>query len=279
MARGASLAAVFALITAVLWPSPADACSCASWTPPLCESFWRHSAVFVGEVVEITEIDMRSEAIGNRLLRRKRVKFQVERSFRGPTADHLEVHTGMGHGDCGYSFTRGQKYVVFASSWNGELSVSVCGPTQPLSAAGKTLAHLTEPAPPRGGRIYGTIQVVVGSEPRRAAANYTITLRGGKEDRSTTTNAAGKYEFDRVPVGTYSIHLAVPTGMRASVAEEVDLGTVRGCAMRDLTVVPSRSENKNSQLSVPWELGVGPLEVRSGRSRRPSRARSAPFRR
>lgn len=238
MARGTPLGAVFALIATMLWPSAADACSCASWTPPLCESFWRMDAVFVGEVAEISEIDIKNADTGNRPLRRKRVKFRVERSFRGPAADHLDVHTGMGGGDCGYAFTRGQKYLVFASNWNGGLSVSVCGPTQPLSAAGRTLADLTEPAPARGGRIYGTVQFRSGSDPARAAANYTVTLRGGKEERTTATDAAGKYEFDRIPVGTYSVHVAAPAGMMASVAKDIDLRNVRGCALRDLVLAP-----------------------------------------
>jgi len=194
--------------------------------------------VFVGEVVEISEIDLRRPAIDNFPPHRKRVRFRVERSFRGPTAEHLEVQTGMGGGDCGYSFARGQKYLVFASNSKGVLSVSACGRTQPVSAAGRTLEYLTAPAPARGGRIYGRVQLLIRPEPPRPAARYTITLSGGKESRRTTTDAEGEYEFDRVPVGAYSIHVAVPQGMMASAAEEVDLRDVRGCALRDLTVAP-----------------------------------------
>src|SRR5688572_3695678 len=128
MARGTQLAV--ALSFAVLFvPRSIEACSCAHGIP-LCESFWLSSAVFVGEAVEIADIETRNAVLRRHVVSGKRVTFRVERSFRGPTADELVVQTGTGGGDCGYSFRRGQKYLVFASAWNGGLNVNVCGRTQ-----------------------------------------------------------------------------------------------------------------------------------------------------
>jgi hypothetical protein len=43
------------------------------------------------------------------------VKFSVGRVWNGAPTETLEVLTGLGGGDCGYSFREGQRYVVFAS--------------------------------------------------------------------------------------------------------------------------------------------------------------------
>lgn len=41
----------------------------------------------------------------------------VDRVYNGKrVADTIEIQTGMGGGDCGFSFTIGQSYIVFASS-------------------------------------------------------------------------------------------------------------------------------------------------------------------
>lgn len=67
MARGKHLAILFAFVLFFFIPTPVDACSCGGGAP-LCETFWRTSAVFVGEVIEITDTE-RSTEPGAPLLR------------------------------------------------------------------------------------------------------------------------------------------------------------------------------------------------------------------
>ena len=98
---------------------PADACSCAG-PGPACQATWDSAAVFVGTVVEAQPLDqvMRDPAnpFSNRL-----VRLRVVETFRGPTTSIVDVYTGLGGGDCGYSFVAGHTYLVYASQSSGRV--------------------------------------------------------------------------------------------------------------------------------------------------------------
>jgi hypothetical protein len=81
--------------------------------------------VFYGEVVNISK--------GEPLT----VSFQVSEVWKGPEQETLEVSTSSQGGFCGYPFSEGRKYLVFAEG--KRMSVNICGETTPLS---KASAHL-----------------------------------------------------------------------------------------------------------------------------------------
>jgi hypothetical protein len=54
----------------------------------------------------------------------------------------VEIRTGMGGGDCGYSFERGRSYVVYAYQDKDGLVASLCTRTAPLERAQADLAYL-----------------------------------------------------------------------------------------------------------------------------------------
>lgn len=90
--------------------------------------------VFAGEVLEITE-----PVSKNFLL----VKMRVKSSWKGAEDTEIVIVTGKGNGDCGYPFTVGQKYLVYAyQTTNGQLSTNVCQRTTLLSDAEKDIAIL-----------------------------------------------------------------------------------------------------------------------------------------
>ena len=202
------------------------ACSCVS-DIPLCESFWNADAVFEGEVVDVDT----GKGGGTSFLSR-RVRFTVDRVWRGDVAGSIEVTTGSGGGDCGYGFRKGRKYLVYASEWEGRLTTTICSPTKPLDRAAADREYLAGASAPGAGRIFG----VVRAADRRPAARYTVVLEGAGEQRTSVTNANGEYEFTPVPAGASTIRVIVHPGERAYGREEVTLRDARQCARRDFTI-------------------------------------------
>ena len=91
-----------------------EACSCNTGIA-MCERFWRTAAVFSAVVLDITPEQDR--------LRDRTVRLQVEQAWRGGVSGTIEVGTGTGGGDCGYDFTRGERYLVYADQRGGLLFV------------------------------------------------------------------------------------------------------------------------------------------------------------
>lgn len=84
-------------------PNNSWACSCAGLGSP--SGNVRHAnAVFRGRVLSI-------EGSG---FARRRVRFEVLASWKGPVDRELTVETGSGYGDCGFNFESDREYVVYA---------------------------------------------------------------------------------------------------------------------------------------------------------------------
>lgn len=67
---------------------------------------------------------------------RRRIRFVVETPFKGVTGPKTMVYTGWGGGDCGCEFRRGERYLVYATDWDGLPYTGICHGTKPLSEAG-----------------------------------------------------------------------------------------------------------------------------------------------
>lgn len=114
----------------------AHSCSCIQvGTGPV--SIEGSAAVFAGEVVAITLLE--KPVIGGRpgeFQKRLAVKFRVWESWKGVESGFVTVETGLGGGDCGYTFEIAERYLVFASAWtSGPLEISTCGSTVKESEA------------------------------------------------------------------------------------------------------------------------------------------------
>jgi hypothetical protein len=106
-----------AVLSATLVPfasKPAWACSCAVFSKPRLAH--AADAVFTGTVARITDDR------GGHL-----VNFDVDTVFKGPADPSIDVQTGLGGGDCGFSFVVDRRYTVFAFGSNGTLSAGICG--------------------------------------------------------------------------------------------------------------------------------------------------------
>jgi hypothetical protein len=234
MTRRCALPVVAALFFILFNPAPGHSCSCVAGIP-ICETFWKSSAVFAGEVMDIASVaDVERQPFADR-----RVRFKVERAWRGNVSDTVDVMTGGGGGDCGYSFRRGERYLVFTYDRGGVLWTGICSPTKRLASAKEELEYLNQPfSAVAGGRIFGEV-VYAPRRPGdtlRPAADYTVTLRSGERRWMARTNGQGQYEFIGIPAGTYEIAVTLQPTEHAFGPQKVELADARGCATANLTV-------------------------------------------
>ena len=123
-------------------PLEASACSCVMPPPPE-DALNEADAVFSGEVVEVDE---NRKLLGGSY--GKTVHFKVDETWKGIDEPEIAITTGLGGGDCGISFEKGQKYLVYASASNmyvpGTLSTTICHRTTELANAAADLNALGE---------------------------------------------------------------------------------------------------------------------------------------
>ena len=129
---------------------PALGCACSvPFVPPtpeqaraaLVKDFTEALAVFTGEVVEIDPLT---------------VKFKVDQLWKGNLGDEVVMPTGAMKLDngmysissCDYTFTRGEKYLVFAYGDTAEeMQARACTRTKPLGRAGAEVEELDTVGP------------------------------------------------------------------------------------------------------------------------------------
>jgi hypothetical protein len=75
----------------------------------------------------------------------KRVTLLVHKSWRGKGSEKVVVRTGLGGGDCGFRFKRGEKYLVYAYVHEGRLSTHICSRTTNVVYAAFDLKILGTP--------------------------------------------------------------------------------------------------------------------------------------
>lgn len=80
---------VVALVCLPFLKLEAQACQCAEHGTPLCASFWRNDAVFVGRLVSIKSLKTKPDDIYEYVA----LHFVVEESFRGLASKHVIVGT------------------------------------------------------------------------------------------------------------------------------------------------------------------------------------------
>jgi hypothetical protein len=214
--------ALVSVVAVLLSPARALACSCIGEVP-LCQSFWQADAVFAGEVVAFEKIDPKQ------FFSRRVARVRVERVWRGEVAGVVDVSTGAGGGDCGYSFRRGQQYLIYAHKGpQGTLSTNICTPTKLLNKASADLEYFKGlDAPSSGARVYGTARFETKGADLVAAKGAAIVLEGQTRSWNALTDDKGAFEFTDVPVGDYTIAMeGAPL-----TPWKVEVRDVRACAV------------------------------------------------
>ena len=225
----------------------AFACTCPSSGPP-CQNAFQVDTVFAGTVRSITPLPDDGPPLPPgemRIPRTVRVEFDSVVSFRGNQASHVSVLTAGSGPACGYSFTQGERYLVYASrnTQGAGLVTGICSRTRPLAEATDDLRFFqTPPAPNDRGRLYGTVthweRDISTQEPRAygAVRNLRVNVSGSGTVVDTWTDDAGRYEL-RLPPGKYEVtFLPGPGFSTKDLTHSIELPVAQACSVLDWSV-------------------------------------------
>lgn len=220
--------AVVILILSLL-SRPATACSCV-YSPEQdhpCVSYSNADAVFSGRAAAVSVVHGDEEDAwggSHRVFR-----FEILEGFSGVDGTTVDVATGMGGGDCGYSFEVGKSY--FVSAWrtnDGTLATGICSRTSLLDKATAALDHARrvrrgEPATTLFGKIDHVERARVKENPtRKGLGGLRITVEGrGGERFSAVTDENGWFEIRERLSGPYTVRAAVTEGLPPAASQEV----------------------------------------------------------
>ena len=216
MTRRSFTALLIASAGMLLVPA-AHACSCGDPGPP-CIAFNETPVVFAGRVIQLTELRIpvgRDKTLHPYHL----VRFDVEETFRGPQRKLLDVTTGAGGGDCGFSFRTGERYLVYAhaSPEIGRLYTDFCTRTKPLSEAGADLDFLRRRGDPsRGAGLEGTILELArdpktnNTSTRGMMQGVRVVVEGNGKSWDAKTDNNGWFRVWGLPGGEYTVRAVLP---------------------------------------------------------------------
>jgi hypothetical protein len=236
-----------ALFVMMLCVSSVLGCTCAGPATP-CQDYGRASAVFVGTAIAVRTFERTADSKSDRIeyWALRTFKFSVEQSFLGVQAMEVEVSTGQGGGDCGYSFKLGERYVVYAHRFerDNRLITSICTRTKPHETAEEDLQFLSVLASRNPGvTIYGEVKrgkqnvakgdsAVVGP-----LADIGLVIDGEGERREIRTDAEGRYSLTGLRPGKYKVTLQLPDELFTYGPEQEISVADRGCAAVSYQVV------------------------------------------
>jgi len=219
-----------ALIIFLVAPlAPVWACSCSPISEPPCQAAWTATAVFTGTVLDIAEpAPPQPQTGGSKPIRqplfydssrtpllwpKRIVRMQIAEVLTGvdPRQQQIEIVTGMGGGDCGYSFHSGVDYIIYAyKNSEGRLETGICSRTRPLTQAAEDIAYLRAfPQLPATADI--RVSVVDNSTwqaGRRPMAKVRTTIAGPDGLREALTDSRGRVTFAGLTPGEYTVQWA-----------------------------------------------------------------------
>jgi hypothetical protein len=186
----------------------------------------------------------------------RRVRFRVKQVFRGPKDDVIEVWSGFT--ECNYYFQTGETYLVYAAQEQDKrLAIGVGSRTTRLSDARDDLAYLFFYA--NGGaeslRLYGFVTsseqdlrwTRLWDSALHPMHDVVVELKSGHGLRYTSPNREGRFVFDGLAPGEYSISVFA-LGYPGQVAllqgpKKVDVGA--GSCAKEVIVVRPKSVPKH----------------------------------
>jgi hypothetical protein len=205
---------------------PAAACECAESGESACQAFTRSEIVFVGDVLSVEETG-----------RAFHMRLRVARALKGITAATADLWSDAST-DCGVRLEKGKQYVIYTSLRDGRMSIYACGYGRELAPG--------EPGPqvPVPGSIYGRvvrydIDRIRMFEPLEALASARIALDlpGGRV--TATSDRWGRFQFTKVPPGTYPLAVNAGQGLTPWMAKPVVLADPDACVDTEIVLQPS----------------------------------------
>jgi hypothetical protein len=253
---------LLAIIFAVCFVQQVFACSCRGIPTPY-QSFQNSEAVFVGKVTDVLDssgnqvienvvdnFDLRFE--GERIY-----QFKVDEWFKGEKTKEVKVLLRLNM--CQFGLDRDEKLLVYANSYNGQLSTwTFCSRTRNVEFAKDDITFIREllndrPEP----RIYGSVRFGdSGLENINYLEGIKIVARNGKRKYVTYTGKNGTYRFNKLPNGKYSVlpvlpkkYVISPLGMLYFL-QEINLISDNAFQLSDYDKISSK--NVYTDFSLTW---------------------------
>jgi hypothetical protein len=195
----------------LLFPTTDLACDCASAGPP-CKAFKATPNVFAGRVTKISTILVKLQS-GDKYPQRL-VLLEIGHNYRGLEGQStVELVTGEGGGDCGFSFQEGQRYLVYAYPHpaTGKLYTGICQRTRLLSEASEDLKYLEKKDDPaHGAGIEGSVEQLSRDEHNLTQVvgmleGTELEIVGSAGRRRAVTGKDGRFEVWGLKPGRYRI--------------------------------------------------------------------------
>jgi hypothetical protein len=180
-------------------------------TGPACQSAQKADAVFVGKVYWSWWLP-RIAGDGST---DRHVKIKILEHFVGDYSGWVTVETGIGGGDCGFDFSWGEKYLIYAfKGADGSLRTSICSRTTKFSDANADLEYLRGIGNlPLNGLVYGIVEQYTDRLFRaRPLPGTAVHLKGSEKFalRNVVSGPTGEYKFPDVTPGSYAISADLP---------------------------------------------------------------------
>ena len=158
--RDIGLPIFMTIVALIAAPTRVGACTCGGLPPGHCDTGWTDGElIFAGTVeskiggekevgigiVQLTGFEVHFTSVDVLSTKGALDAAPVLREFLSSAAkqDHaMTLHTGSGMGDCGYPFVVGQRYLVYAFHFNGQLMTNICTQTGPADMASATIDEL-----------------------------------------------------------------------------------------------------------------------------------------
>jgi len=144
----------------------------------------------------------------------RRVRFTVKTAYRGDEDEDQLVDVWTPFDDCGVDFQTGETYLVFADDdeESGQISTDSCSGTKRLSDAGADLAYLyffenngDDTARLDGFATSNELHQMDATHSQAPVPGALIELKSDHGSRFTETGADGKFVFDGLQAGDYSV--------------------------------------------------------------------------
>lgn len=249
--RPAPSAFLLAVAAFFIKPSTVEACTCVG---PIktCEVLTAAASVFEATVESIRVVASSTPdalAAGAASFstfsnQARLVTLRDVRAQRGTASN--SVITAADSASCGYDFQVGTRYLIVADrTTGGNLAVSRCGLTRPVSEAVGLIDYLrlpgaTGPRPPIRvwGRIVRATQWIDFMREYTGVPDAQVTLEGPAR-RSILTGPDGRFVIENLPPGAYRATISTPPAMPLGQVKpwNFEVGTTPDSACLELAFV------------------------------------------
>jgi len=212
---------VFTFVLFLFGFSTAKACTCGRSNSP-CAVYQSADAVFLATAEEIADSENK---YGGKL------NLKIDEAFKGISSTRETVFNG---GMCSFHFTPGKKYLVYAKrdKETNLLRVHLCSRTTSLENAAPDLEFIRLIVAGKSvSSIYGKVEQRTNKENPRSfplqnvklvmftdsikKENKYVAPKGKDKQREITTDGAGNYRFDDLPIGWHRLKIFLPNDLTA----------------------------------------------------------------